>query len=345
MVTALKQNQVDAIVADLPTAFYITAAQVPGSKIVGQFSAPGGDSFGLLLEKDSKLTPCVDKALDELESSGELKQITRQVDGRGRGRAGAALTDRRAVREAARRRRAARGAAISAALDGHRARRLLATLILTSKGWPNVRDTFFDWDAFKDSFPDVLDGFWLDVKIFVIVEVGVLILGLVVALTRSTRNAAFFPFRMLAATYTDIFRGVPGDPGRLPDRVRRAGARAHRACPQTRWCSAAIALGALLRRLRGGGVPRGHRLDPSGPDLGGALARAHARAGHALRGAPAGRPARDPAAPQRLHRAPEGRGARVDPRARSRRSAWPRSRRPRRSTTRRCSRPRSSTWP
>jgi len=76
VVTALKQNQVDAIVADLPTAFYITAAQVPGSKIVGQFNAPGGDSFGMLLEKDSELTPCVNKALGKLESSGELKQIT-----------------------------------------------------------------------------------------------------------------------------------------------------------------------------------------------------------------------------------------------------------------------------
>jgi polar amino acid transport system substrate-binding protein len=76
VVTALKQNQVDAIVTDLPTAFYITAAQVEGSKIVGQFSAPGGDSFGLLMEKDSKLTPCVNEALGKLESSGELKQIS-----------------------------------------------------------------------------------------------------------------------------------------------------------------------------------------------------------------------------------------------------------------------------
>ena len=76
VVTALKQDQVDAIVADLPTAFYITAAQVPGSKIAGQFNAPGGDSFGLLLEKDSELTPCLDKAIESLESSGELKQIT-----------------------------------------------------------------------------------------------------------------------------------------------------------------------------------------------------------------------------------------------------------------------------
>ena len=85
----------------------------------------------------------------------------------------------------------------------------LATLILTSKGWPNVRDTFFDWQAFKDAFPDVLDGFWLDVKIFVIVEIAVLVLGLVVALARSTGAPAFFPFRMLAASYTDIFRGLP----------------------------------------------------------------------------------------------------------------------------------------
>src|SRR3712207_3207574 len=53
VVTALKQGQVDAIVTDLPTAFYITAAQVEGSKIVGQFSAPGGDSFGLQIGRAS----------------------------------------------------------------------------------------------------------------------------------------------------------------------------------------------------------------------------------------------------------------------------------------------------
>ena len=76
VVTALKQDQVDAIVTDLPTAFYITAAQVPGSKIVGQFSAPGGDSFGLLLEKDSELTPCLNRAIQKLEASGELQKIT-----------------------------------------------------------------------------------------------------------------------------------------------------------------------------------------------------------------------------------------------------------------------------
>jgi polar amino acid transport system permease protein len=131
------------------------------------------------------------------------------VDGRLGGRARASLKpDRRAVREAARRRRAARGAAISA-LSTVVVLGALATLILTSKGWPTVRETFFDWGAFKDSFPGVLEGFWLDIKVFMIVEVVVLALGLIVAIARSTRAPAFFPLRLLAASFTDIFRGVP----------------------------------------------------------------------------------------------------------------------------------------
>jgi polar amino acid transport system substrate-binding protein len=78
VVTALKQGQVDAVVVDLPTAFYLTGAQVPEAKIVGRFEAPGGDNWGALLKKDSKLTPCVDKAVDELKSSGELDKLESQ---------------------------------------------------------------------------------------------------------------------------------------------------------------------------------------------------------------------------------------------------------------------------
>jgi polar amino acid transport system substrate-binding protein len=85
VVTALKQGQVDAAVFDLPTAFYVTAAQVPNSKIVGQFNAPGGDSFGLLLEKDSDLTQCLDEAIAGLESSGELERITNRWMGEAAG--------------------------------------------------------------------------------------------------------------------------------------------------------------------------------------------------------------------------------------------------------------------
>jgi polar amino acid transport system substrate-binding protein len=75
VVTALKQNQVDAVVTDLPTAFYITAAQVPGSKIAGQFATGEGDTWGVLLQKDSKITPCVDKVIGDLTESGELKKL------------------------------------------------------------------------------------------------------------------------------------------------------------------------------------------------------------------------------------------------------------------------------
>jgi len=75
VVTALKQKQVDAVVVDLPTAFFLTAAQVPSAKIVGQFNAPGGDSWGALLEKDSPLTQCVSKAIGDLKEAGTLQSL------------------------------------------------------------------------------------------------------------------------------------------------------------------------------------------------------------------------------------------------------------------------------
>jgi len=78
VVTALKNEQIDAVVVDLPTALYITAAQVPTATVVGQFAAPGGDQWGALLSKGSALTGCVSDAVDELESSGRLDQITQR---------------------------------------------------------------------------------------------------------------------------------------------------------------------------------------------------------------------------------------------------------------------------
>jgi polar amino acid transport system substrate-binding protein len=85
-VRALKIGRVDAIVVDLPTAFYITAAQVPSAKIVGRFEAPGGDSWGLLAQKDSKLTGCLTQAVDKLKANGTLNRLTERWMG---GKAGA----------------------------------------------------------------------------------------------------------------------------------------------------------------------------------------------------------------------------------------------------------------
>jgi polar amino acid transport system permease protein len=131
------------------------------------------------------------------------------VDG-GRGRrSGAALsTTRQQVRAAARRRRARRGMAISAlstliVIGG------LVAIVVTSPGWADVKATYFDWGDFKAAFPAVLKGFWLDVKLFVIVELCVLVVGLAVALVRTTRSPALFPLRLMAAVFSDVTRGVP----------------------------------------------------------------------------------------------------------------------------------------
>jgi polar amino acid transport system permease protein len=118
------------------------------------------------------------------------------------------MADRRAERAAVKRARDRRGLAIAAAstvvvVGG------IAALILTSPGWPVVRDSFFNWDVFVDKFPGILSAFWLDVKVFMVVEVAVLILGLVVALVRTLRAPALFPLRILAIVYTDVFRGIP----------------------------------------------------------------------------------------------------------------------------------------
>jgi polar amino acid transport system substrate-binding protein len=77
-VSALKNDQVDAIVVDVPTAFYLTAVQIPEATTIGQFSAPGGDTWGALLEKDSPLTDCVSAAISALNESGDLPAIEKQ---------------------------------------------------------------------------------------------------------------------------------------------------------------------------------------------------------------------------------------------------------------------------
>lgn len=115
---------------------------------------------------------------------------------------------RQEVRAAAKRRRG-RIQALIAALSSIFVLGTLTGLVVTSPGWDDVRETFFSADAFSATFPDVLAGFWLDVKLFVLVELGVLVLGLLIALARITRTPALFPLRLLATVFTDVFRGVP----------------------------------------------------------------------------------------------------------------------------------------
>jgi polar amino acid transport system substrate-binding protein len=75
---ALEAKQIDAIVVDLPTAFYIAAVEIEGAAVIGQFPATAGgtaDEFGLLFDLDNPLVECVNTALTTLRDSGELASI------------------------------------------------------------------------------------------------------------------------------------------------------------------------------------------------------------------------------------------------------------------------------
>lgn len=77
--SAMQAGQIDGLVVDLPTAYYITAVEIENSKIVGQFAAQeGGEQFGMLFAKGNPLVTCVNKVLGDLKASGELQAIQDQ---------------------------------------------------------------------------------------------------------------------------------------------------------------------------------------------------------------------------------------------------------------------------
>ena len=86
---------------------------------------------------------------------------------------------------------------------------LAVWLVLTAEAWPDVQRQFFNWFHFRESFPDILSGFWLNIRMFLIAEVLILVIALAVAMIRALRGPAFFPLRALAVFYIDIIRGVP----------------------------------------------------------------------------------------------------------------------------------------
>ena len=81
--------------------------------------------------------------------------------------------------------------------------------ITSSPGWPSVHELFFNGFHARESFSAVRDGFWINVKLFLICQPIILVLALGVALARTARSAWLLPVRLLAALYTDVFRGIP----------------------------------------------------------------------------------------------------------------------------------------
>ncbi len=86
---------------------------------------------------------------------------------------------------------------------------VLGVVVVTAPGWERVQETFLSWEDAKASFPEIRDAFWLNVKLFMLAEPLILVLGITVAVLRGTRAAVLFPLRAVAVFYTDLFRGVP----------------------------------------------------------------------------------------------------------------------------------------
>jgi polar amino acid transport system permease protein len=81
--------------------------------------------------------------------------------------------------------------------------------VLNSSGWLEIRRSFFDGSVFEEALPKIVERFGLNVFIFMIAEGLVLVFALVIAVMRSLTGPVFFPLRILAAGYTDLFRALP----------------------------------------------------------------------------------------------------------------------------------------
>ncbi|MEU6915673.1 amino acid ABC transporter permease [Streptomyces olindensis] len=115
---------------------------------------------------------------------------------------------RRLDRERYRRARARRATAIGA-LSTLVTGAVLYLVVVNAPGWPRTKETFFDWGYAREAFPKVLEGLWLNVRLLLICGAAVLVLGMLIAVARTLRGPVFFPLRVLAAAYTDFFRGLP----------------------------------------------------------------------------------------------------------------------------------------
>ncbi|KPI12966.1 polar amino acid ABC transporter, inner membrane subunit [Actinobacteria bacterium OK074] len=117
-------------------------------------------------------------------------------------------SQRRIDRERYKRTRARRATAI-AALSTLVTGVVLYLVVVGSPGWPRTKETFFDGQYAREALPKVLEGLWLNVRLLLICGVCVLALGMLIAIARTLRGPVFFPLRVLAAAYTDFFRGLP----------------------------------------------------------------------------------------------------------------------------------------
>ncbi len=86
---------------------------------------------------------------------------------------------------------------------------VLVWIVVHSSNWPAVKQAFFDGKEFRKTFPEIAKKFVRNIEFFMIAEVFILALALLLAILRSLQGPVFFPLRLLAIVYTDLFRGLP----------------------------------------------------------------------------------------------------------------------------------------
>jgi polar amino acid transport system permease protein len=85
----------------------------------------------------------------------------------------------------------------------------LGWIVVNSPGWPRVQQSFFSVRHFTDSLPEILGALWKNIQLFMVAEALILVLALGLAVMRSLPGPVFFPARLVAISYIDLFRGVP----------------------------------------------------------------------------------------------------------------------------------------
>jgi len=86
---------------------------------------------------------------------------------------------------------------------------LIGVGLVSSPGWATVKETFFNGHHARAVLPDVWDAIWLNIKMFLVAEVFILVLGMLIAIARVSRSPWLMPLRITAIVYTDVVRGIP----------------------------------------------------------------------------------------------------------------------------------------
>ncbi len=118
------------------------------------------------------------------------------------------LSDKQLERDVWRRRRALRRGSL-AVVSTVLVLGLVTWAVVSSPGWDRVRETYFGWEDAKQTLPSIASAFWLNIRLFLLVEVLVLVVAIAIAVIRVVPSPAMAPVKVLAIIYTDVFRGTP----------------------------------------------------------------------------------------------------------------------------------------